>query len=80
MERKMKDKSLGIWLIALFGLTGLAAVTLAWFWPTLESDRAITTAAGSIGIIVAGVQGLMLRQSGSTEKPVSIEIEINDKS
>ncbi len=77
----MKDKSLGIWIIILFGISGIAVIGLAWLWPTLESDRFITTIAGSIGIIVAGAQGLMLRQPHVTPgEQVAVEVEVTEKS
>ena len=33
----MRDRSLGIWLAALFAIPGLAVLMLAWLWPVLES-------------------------------------------
>ena len=72
----MKDKSLGIWQIVLFGITGLAAISLGWLLPWLESERIMVTLAGVGGILVALVSALMLRQSADDrEVPVAIEVE-----
>jgi len=58
----MEDRSLGIWLIVIFGVSGLAAVVLAWSLPSLHSDRIAATIVGLAGIGVAVVRGLMLRK------------------
>jgi hypothetical protein len=76
--RKMKDKSLGIWLIVLFGVSGLAAISLGWLLPWLESDRIVATLGGVAGITVAVIRLLMLRQPND-EKQVPVEIEIESK-
>jgi hypothetical protein len=72
----MKDKSLGILLTALFGMSGLAVITLAWLWPTLESERFMATMAGSLGILIATSQTLRLRRSSETErKRIPVEVD-----
>ncbi len=75
----MKDKSLGIWLIALFGVSGLAVITLAWLWPTLQSDRIVATLTGLVGIAVAIIRALTLRQSNNVKR-VPVEAEVENKS
>jgi uncharacterized membrane protein len=75
---KMKDKSLGIWLVVLFGGSGLAVISLGWLLPWLESDRIVATLGGMAGLIVAAIRLLMLRQPNN-EKPVTVEIEIDSK-
>lgn len=76
----MRDKSLGIWLTVLFGISGIAVLLLAWLWPTLEPERITATLTGSAGILVALIQVLTLRRSpGRTaDKPAVIEVEIKD--
>jgi hypothetical protein len=59
----MKDRSLGIWLMVLFGVSGLTVVALSWSLPALRSDRLAATLVGAAGIGVAVVRGLMLRKS-----------------
>ncbi len=75
----MKDKSLGIWLIVLFGVSGLAAISLGWLLPWLESERIVATLAGLGGIMIAVIRALMLRQS-SDNKEVPVEIEAENES
>jgi hypothetical protein len=74
----MKDKSLGIWLIVLFGVSGLAVISLGWLLPWLESERIVATLGGVAGIMVAAIRILMLRQPND-EKRVPVEIEIESK-
>jgi hypothetical protein len=72
----MKDKSLGILLTALFGLSGLAVITLAWLWPTLESERFMATVAGSFGILIATSQTLKVRRPPGTERErIPVEVD-----
>jgi len=70
----MKDKSLGIWLIVLFGVSGMAVITLAWLWPTLQSDRIVATLTGLVGIAIALICAFTLRQS-TANKQVAVEVE-----
>jgi len=70
----MKDKSLGIWLIVMFGVSGLAVIALAWLWPTLQSDRIVATFTGLMGVTVAVIRALTLRQS-LADKQVPVEVE-----
>jgi len=76
----MKDKSLGIWLMVIFGVSGMAVIALAWLLPTLESDRMVANLAGSIGIFIATGQALRLRNLPSNNKHLPLEVEITDKS
>ena len=73
----MKDRALGIWLIVMFGVSGLAV--LSWLWPALAADRLSATAAGGFGLAVAGLRAMMLRQSGGDNSgrrmPVNVEVE-----
>ncbi len=70
----MKDKSLGIWLIVMFGLSGTAMIVLAWLWPALQSERITATIAGFLGVGIATVRALILRQS-TDKKRVAVEVE-----
>ena len=78
----MKDKSLGIWLIVMFGISGMAVIILAWFWPTLQSDRIAATLTGLVGIVVAVIRALTLRQSLTCpgDKQVAVKVEVENKS
>ncbi len=57
----MRDKSLSIFLMVLFGISGIAILVLAWVWPMTASERIPATFAGSIGIFVALVRALLLK-------------------
>ena len=78
----MKDKSLDIWLIVLFGISGMAVLLLAWLWPTLESERIMATFAGSTGLFVALIRALMLKRLPVTteNKSTMIKVETEDRS
>jgi hypothetical protein len=78
----MRDKSLGIWLMVLFGISGMAIIMLAWLWPALQSERIVATLTGSVGLAVATVHALMLRQStsGKIDEQVPLKVEVEDKS
>ena len=72
----MKDRSLGVMLIVIFGLTGLAVILLGWLLPSLEADRVSATAAGVFGLVMAGGVGIMLRPStGKARKTRALKVE-----
>lgn len=60
---KMKDNSLAIMLIITFGLSGIAVIALAWFWPALQSERITATVAGFFGVVIASIRALSLKKS-----------------
>ncbi|MCH8865098.1 MAG: hypothetical protein IIB13_07050 [Chloroflexi bacterium] len=57
----MKDKSMEVFLVVLFGILGLAIIVLAWVRPMPDSERILTTLIGSIGLLLALGQGLFLK-------------------
>ena len=77
----MRDKSLNIFLIVLFGMSSIAILMLAWLWQMPESERILATFIGSIGLFVVFIRALMLRSlHASTEsEQVAVEIEVEDK-
>jgi len=78
----MRDKSLGIMLMVLFGISGIAVLMLAWLWPTLQSERITAIFAGSTGLLVALTQVLILKRSpGRTgNEPTMIKVEAEERS
>ena len=78
----MRDKSLGIMLMVLFGISGMAVLILAWLWPTLQSERITAIFAGSTGLLVALTQVLMLKRSPEriNNEPTMIKVEAEDRS
>jgi hypothetical protein len=74
-----RDKSLGIWLIVLFGIPGMAVLMLAWLWPTLQSERITAIFAGSTGLLVSLIQILTLKRSPvGKAKQVPVKVEAGD--
>ena len=57
----MRDKSLGIFLVVLFGIAGITVLMLAWVQPIPASERILATLIGSSGLFVALVRVLLLR-------------------
>ncbi len=78
----MKDKSLGIFLMVLFGISGMAVLLLAWRWPTLESERTMAIFVGSAGLLVALIQMLTLKRSSGRidDEQDMVTVEAEDKS
>ncbi|OGO20874.1 MAG: hypothetical protein A2144_12965 [Chloroflexi bacterium RBG_16_50_9] len=76
----MKDKSLSVLLMLLFGISGLTITMLAWLWPALASERVAATVAGSFGLFLALTCGLTLRQAtGSKNKHVPVEVKSENR-
>ena len=49
----MRDKSLGIFLMMVFGISGATVLLLAWLRPMLEWDRILTIVIGFTGLAAA---------------------------
>jgi hypothetical protein len=78
--KKMKDKSLEISLIAVFGISGMAIILLGWLWPALESDRIMATLVGLTGMLIAFFRYMGLKKYFRTEaKRVAVEVEVAEK-
>jgi hypothetical protein len=76
----MRDKSLHLLLMVLFGITGIAVLALTWFSPILHSEKLMATVAGSLGILVSISQIGVLKSRGyKTEEALSINVEIEEK-
>ena len=45
----MIDKSLNMFLMVLFGVSGIAILVLAWVWPMPASERIIATFVAQLG-------------------------------
>ena len=73
----MKDNSLAIWLIVTFGLSGVAVIALAWFWPTLQPERTTATIAGFFGVAIASLRAFTLKKSLENKR---VAIEVGNKS
>ena len=77
----MKDKSLSIFLMVLFGISGTAVLMLAWLRPMPESERILATFIGSVGLLVALTRALLLKslQSETDAEQVQVEAGVEDK-
>ena len=57
----MGDKSLSIFLIVLFGISGIVILMLTWLRAMPESERILNTFIGSVGLSVALIRALLLK-------------------
>ncbi len=76
----MKDKSLSIALIVIFGLSGLAMLAAAWSMPFQHVDRVTACIGGSIGIGFALIRTFMLRHEKQAESRLPAVVEIRSNS
>ena len=77
----MKDRSLGIFFVTVFGILGIAILMLAWLWPMPASERIMTTFIGSTGLLVALTRALLLRSinTGADNRQVTMAVEVRGK-
>ena len=75
----MRDKSLDIFLMVLFGISGAAILMLAWLRPMSGADRILSTFIGSVGLLVALTRALLLRSARTETGQVLVEAEVEDK-
>ena len=76
----MKDRSIGIWLIVMFGVSGLVILMLTWLWPTLVTDKPMATLAGVIGIAIAVIQALIIRHGSVAKNSEQLTVEVENES
>jgi hypothetical protein len=75
----MKDKSMDVFLVVMFGILGLAIIVLAWVRPMPESERILTTIIGSGGLILAVGRGLFLKTSRKETDMEYVMVRSKDK-
>jgi len=78
----MGDKSLGILLMVLFGISSITILVLAWLWPMPGLERILATFIGVSGLLVA-LSRIPLLKSTKVETDVShvmVQVEVQDKS
>lgn len=75
----MRDKSLDILLMFLFGTSGIAILLLAWLQPMVDSERILTTLIGSAGLLLASIKVKQVKSppvtTGNKAKLVKVEAE-----
>jgi hypothetical protein len=73
------DKSIGILLMVVLGVSGVLATALAWFCPALQLDKSEATLAGFIGVSFTVFQTIRFRHLSRTgSEPVSVEVKAKD--
>ena len=77
----MRDKTLDIFLIVLFGLGGIAILILAWVQPMQVSERIFTTIVGSIGPFWVLIRAPLLRSISANmgDAKASDEVEVKNE-
>lgn len=76
----MKDKSLEVFLILIFGVSGIAVLLLAWLWPVVVPERVPATFIGSFGVFIAVIKALRLKPPKSvTDGGVVVRIGAEDR-
>jgi hypothetical protein len=78
-EETMQDKSLDIFLILLFGVSGIAVLVLAWLWPVMAPERIPATFIGSVGVFVAAARALHFKSPQSRANAEQVLVEAEDK-
>jgi hypothetical protein len=77
----MRDKSLDMFLIVLFGISGITVLILAWLQPMITSERILTTFIGLGGLFMALARVWLFKSvpaSTDTEQ-VPLEVKAKDK-
>ena len=77
----MKDKSLEIILLTLFGTSGIALLILAWLQPMAAAERALTVCVGSAGLLPACIRAIRSRLAHTRpeERQAAVRVEPDDK-
>ena len=77
----MRDKSLDIFLMVLFGISGIAVLILAWVRPMTASESILTIFIGSAGLFMALTRARLLKSlpSRTDVEPAPAEVEAEDK-
>ena len=75
-----KDKSLSIFLVVLFAISGVAILVLTWLQPMPGTERVLSTLIGLTGLLVAMGRGMLLRsaKAGASAESVPVRVEVKD--
>jgi len=75
-----RDKSLSIFLVVLFAISGVAIMVLTWLQPMPGTERVLSTLIGSTGLLVATGWGMLLRsaKAGANAESVPVKVEVED--
>jgi hypothetical protein len=73
------DKSIGILLMVVFGVSGAVAAALAWFFPSLNLDKVTGSLVGLVGIGFTAIQGWRFALAGEEDnEAVTVEVKIEE--
>ena len=77
----MGDKSLGILLMVLFGISSITILVLAWLWPMPGLERVLATFIGVFGLLVALSRVPLLKsaKAGKDAGQGMVQVEVQDK-
>ncbi len=67
----MMDKKMSIFLMVVFGVSGIGVTALAWLCPSLQLDKAEASIAGLIGVAFLVIQSVRLKRSGQNTTEVT---------
>ena len=74
------EKTMGILLMVIFGISGAGAAALAWLIPSLHLDKTEATLAGLIGIGFFIAQSRWLKHpADETGEIINMEVPAEDK-
>jgi hypothetical protein len=73
------EKSMGIMLMVIFGVSGAVAAALAWFFPSINLDKVTGSLVGVVGIGFTLIQGLRFALTGrENNETVTIEVKTEE--
>ena len=74
------NKSIGILLMVVLGVSGVVVTALAWLYPSLNLNKIEATLAGLIGMGFTIFQSIRFRYLSRIQaEPAPIEVEIEEK-
>ena len=76
----MRDRSLSMLLMVLFGISGIFILAFVWLQPMSGMERALSTILGAIGLGIAlsRIPLLKLSKAGTEAVKVAVEAETRD--
>ncbi|HEY50962.1 MAG TPA: hypothetical protein G4O20_04070 [Dehalococcoidia bacterium] len=76
----MRDRSLSMLLMVLFGISGIFILAFVWLQPMSGMERALSTILGAIGLGIAlsRIPQLKLSKEGTETEKVAVEAETGD--
>ncbi len=75
----MRDESLTIFLMVIFGISGAAILALTWLRPMPGTERILPTFMGLAGLLVAFIRALSLKSARAEAGHVLVMAEVKDK-